>query len=87
MVFDAGGELPKPKRTANNRFRFGSFNHARKLTQSTIELFCKVMNANPESELVLKSISFCEPAEKQRIRQRFVDAGLESERLVLLGLG
>ena len=84
MVFDAGGELPKPKRTANNRFRFGSFNHARKLTQSTIELFCKVMNANPETELVLKSISFCEPAEQLRIRQRFVDAGLESERLVLL---
>ena len=68
MVFDTGGELPIPKRTAGRRFRFGSFNHARKLTQETIDLFCLVMKANPEAELALKSISFCEAAEQQRIR-------------------
>ena len=45
MVFDTGGELPMPKRTAGSQFRFGSFNHARKLTDSTIDLFCKVMEA------------------------------------------
>ena len=73
-----------PKRSAGNRFRFGSFNHARKLTNSTVELFCKVMTANPEAELALKSISFCEPAEKLRIRKRFEQAGLNSERLVLM---
>ena len=84
MVFDTGGELPAPKRTAGERFRFGSFNHARKLTQATIELFCRVMAANPEAELALKSISFCEVAEQQRIRKRFEQAGLASERLVLL---
>ena len=84
MVFDSGGELPLPKRTNAKRFRFGSFNHARKLTKSTIDLFCRVMAANPESELVLKSISFCELAEKQRIRKRFEEAGLASKRLILL---
>ena len=84
MVFDTGGDLPMPKRTANSKFRFGSFNHARKLTQSTIELFCRVMAANPEAELALKSISFCEPSEKRRIRKRFESAGLKSERLILL---
>ena len=84
MVFDSGGELPAPKRTAGERFRFGSFNHARKLTQATIDLFCRVMAANPEAELALKSISFCEAAEQQRIRKRFEQAGLASERLILL---
>ena len=84
MTFDTGGELPAPKRTGGKHFRFGTFNHARKLTQSTIDLFCKVMNANPGSELVLKSISFCEPEEKHRILRRFEKAGLESERLILL---
>ena len=84
MVFDSGGELPLPSRTAGHKFRFGSFNHARKLTQSTIDLYCKVLAMNPESELVLKSISFCEAAEKQRIRKRFEKAGLASERLILL---
>ena len=38
MVFDSGGELTALKRTAGKRFRFGSFNHARKLTQATIDL-------------------------------------------------
>ena len=84
MVFDTGGELPTPKRTAGSRFRFGSFNHARKLTDATIDLFCDVMAANPGTELVLKSISFCEDAEKQRIRGRFEKRGLESKRLNLL---
>ena len=84
MVFDSGGELPKPKRTGGKHLRFGSFNHARKLTKATIDLFCRVMAANPEAELVLKSISFCEVAEQQRIRRRFEEAGLSGERLILL---
>ena len=49
MVFDSGGELPAPKRTARARFRFGSFNHVCKLTQATIDLFCRVMEANPDA--------------------------------------
>ena len=84
MVFDSGGELPIPKRSAGKHFRFGSFNHARKLTEQTLSLFCEVMAANPEAELALKSISFCEPAERIRIRQRFEQAGLEPERLILM---
>ena len=31
MVFDSGGTLPDPLREAGKYFRFGSFNHARKL--------------------------------------------------------
>lgn len=84
MVFDSGGELPLPSRCEASRFRFGSFNHARKLSTQTIELFCRVLQANPDSELVLKSISFREAAEQARIRARFEAAGLASERLILL---
>ena len=70
MVFDSGGELPIPKRSAGKRFRFGSFNHARKLTQSTIELFCKVMAANPDAELT-KEHKFLRTC---RATKEFVDA-------------
>ena len=86
MVFDSGGELPIPKRSAGKRFRFGSFNHARKLTESTIELFCKVMAANPESELALKSISFCEPARNYEYVNVLKKAGLKAKTF-LDGLG
>lgn len=84
MAFDPGGELPLPDRVASERFRFGSFNHARKLTDASIELYCKVMAAVPEAELVLKSISFHEAAEQVRIRERFEKAGLAPERLTML---
>ena len=85
MVFDSGGTLPKPIREAGERFRFGSFNHARKLSDASIELFCAVMQACPNAELVLKSISFHEEAEQLRIRRRFERAGLDPNRLFLLG--
>ena len=85
MVFDSGGTLPDPLREAGKYFRFGSFNHARKLNDASIDLFCEVMRACPDSELVLKSISFHEEAEQERIRQRFERAGLDPERLILLG--
>ena len=52
---------------------------------ASIDLFCEVMRACPDSELVLKSISFHEEAEQERIRQRFERAGLDPERLILLG--
>ena len=85
MVFDSGGTLPKPLREAGEHFRFGSFNHARKLNDVSIELFCSVMHACPNAELVLKSISFHEEAEQMRIRKRFKRAGLDPNRLILLG--
>lgn len=76
--------LPEPQRGAAQRFRFGSFNHSRKLSKQAVELFCGVMAAVPEAELVLKSISFVEPEEQQRVRALFIAAGLASERLILL---
>ena len=65
-------------------FRFGSFNHARKLSDASIDLFCEVMRACPNAELVLKSISFHEEAEQKRIQRRFEQAGLAPNRLKLL---
>ena len=59
-------------------------NHARKLSEASIDLFCSVMKACPNAELVLKSISFHEDAEKTRIQQRFKNAGLDPNRLKLL---
>ena len=85
MVFDPGGMLPTPIRDSGENFRFGSFNHARKLSNASIDLFCDVMRACPNSELVLKSISFHEEAEQTRVRRRFERAGLDPDRLIMMG--
>jgi predicted O-linked N-acetylglucosamine transferase (SPINDLY family) len=84
MAFEPG-ELPLPARAGHPRFCFGSFNHARKLTPRTIELWCRLLKAIPNTDLVLKSISFLETAEQERVQRLFEAAGLEPGRLRLLG--
>lgn len=78
-------DLPTPERTVSGTsFRFGSFNHARKLSRDAVELFTAVMTAVPQAELVLKSISFVEPDEQVRVKHLFLEAGLSKDRLILL---
>ncbi len=84
MAFDPGEGVGLPEREQNERFRFGCFNHARKLSDEGIRLFVDLLDAVPSAELVLKSITFHEKAERERIRSRFERAGLNAERLVLL---
>ncbi len=84
MAFDPGAGLDLPPREVHSRFRFGCFNHARKLSDEAIELFVAVLAAVPQAELILKSISFHEEAERDRIRMRFERVGLAADRLVLL---
>lgn len=84
MAYEPDMPLAEPRRRGNQTFRFGCFNHSRKLNPATATLFASVLRAVPESELVLKSISFIEPEEKFRVHAMMLEAGLESERLVLL---
>jgi len=65
-------------------FRFGSFNNARKLTPETIRLWCRILQVCTDAELVLKSVSFVEPAEQLRILQLFIDEGIAKERILIL---
>jgi len=85
MAYTSKGELPEPQRYSERTpFRFGCFNHTRKLTRAAVNTFVAVMNAVPHAELVLKSISFIEVAEQKRIRQLFSHFGLCPNRLILL---
>ena len=84
MAYDPGNGTPDPNRDYSGNFRFGCFNHARKLTDPTIALFCNVLNECPKSTLFLKSISFHELEEKNRIRNRFELQGIDPKRLIIL---
>ena len=66
------------------RHRFGSFNHSRKIGRDTAMLFALVMNKSPRSELILKSVSFSEDAERQRIRKLLTDSGIDDRRIRIL---
>ncbi len=84
MCFSPGDNLPIKERSFTSKVRFGSFNHARKLSDLTIKLFTEVINSVPNSELVLKSISFHEKAEQIRVQEKFIKAGLNKEKLIIL---
>jgi len=79
-------DLPAAERAqdAAMPLRFGSFNHSRKLSSAAVALFCQVMAAVPHAELVLKSVSFIEPAERDRVTRLFTAAGLQQQRLRVL---
>ena len=84
MAYKPAESLPALERHSGQCFRFGSFNHSRKLNPGTIALYAEVLKAVPNSELVLKSISFVEIAERERVIQALRDAGVDKEQVVLL---
>lgn len=77
-------DLPTLKRVDDTSFRFGSFNHSRKLGEESVSLFCEVMSTVAGSKLVLKSVSFVEPEERERTKKMFMKAGLNPDRLKVL---
>ncbi len=77
-------QLPTIDREEGEKLRFGSFNNSRKLGKDSIKLFCKILNTFPDSQLVLKSITFVEQEEKNRIRNLFIEAGLNPNQLIML---
>ncbi len=85
MAYEPSESLPILECKPRKHFRFGSFNHSRKLNPGTVALFAKVLAAVPESELVLKSISFVETAERERVIENLLKAGVREEQIVLLG--
>ena len=73
------------KRTTNDKsFRFGCFNHSRKFSDACLDLFSMVLKLNEGSKLVLKSQTFGEQAEKERILRRIERRGIDTKRLILL---
>jgi len=84
MAYEPQIKLPTIRDIDRNKFRFGSFNHSRKLNPESIALYARVMQKVPNSELVLKSVSFIEAAECKRIKEALGKAGIQKERLILL---
>jgi len=64
---------------------FGSFNNLSKITTKTIKLWCDVLNAVPNSKIVLKYKFFNDPKLREITVSRFVENGLSPDRIIILG--
>ena len=85
LAYQPPADAPDPERTApDGRFRFGCFNHSRKLSDRCLDLFAAALQGVPDSLLVLKSTTFVEAAERVRIAGRLAERGIGAERLELL---
>lgn len=84
MAYESQIKLPSIGDIDRKIFRFGSFNHSRKLNPESIALYARVLQKVPNSELALKSVSFIEAAERKRITEALEKAGIQKERLILL---
>ena len=64
---------------------FGSFNQSRKITPQTASNWMALLNALPNSKLLLKSKNLGEKVERERILSLFRKLGLAKERLEMRG--
>ncbi len=65
----------------NGFITFGSFNHLAKLTDSTIRLWSRVLDAVPNSRLVLKALPLADKETRELTRRRFADCGIDAARI------
>lgn len=76
--------VPTPA-LVQGRITFGCFNRVEKLVNPVIEAWVDILNAVPGSRLLLKAGALQNEGLCKELRQRFVDRGLDSERLELAG--
>ena len=64
---------------------FGSFNHSIKLSPTTIALWAKVLQAVPDSRLLLKAPALGDTAVREHFIQAFGKHGVATSRLIMQG--
>jgi protein O-GlcNAc transferase len=67
------------------RITFGSFNNLPKLTPEVIALWSKILQAVPNSRLILKVRWFDDQATRERYYNLFANNGIDSKRIKLFG--
>ena len=73
---------PPPLRAAG-RVRFGSFNNPAKFAGPTLALWARLLQAVPDSRLVLRFRGLADPPTADRFRALFAAAGVDAERIDL----
>ncbi len=80
--FPEVGPLPALQ---NGYVTFGSFNNIAKITPHAIFLWLQILHAVPDSRLLLKTRALNDVAVQQSIREIFIQAGIDTRRLQMLG--
>ncbi|MEE9423917.1 MAG: tetratricopeptide repeat protein [Methylococcales bacterium] len=80
---DAPPVAPPPL-IANTHITFGSFNHLPKISARTRALWAQVLDAVPNSRLILKALSLADAGVREQLWSVFAELGIARERIDLL---
>lgn len=72
-------------RDSSRAFTFGSFNYPGKMSECTLGLWRRVLEAVPGSRLLLKAKGFDEPKSRASVQRRLGECGLDLSRVELRG--
>ncbi len=82
---DDAPEVALPPMLENGYVTFGSFNNLAKINSEVIRLWSRVIEAVPESRLLIKNPSLTDEKTRERYYALFEEAGLPRDRVELLG--
>lgn len=86
LCFVPPQSMPRPNpRKPVGPVVFGSLNHLPKITEPTLALWAKVLDAVPDSRLLMKCAAFREDEARNRYRRHFAAKGIADNRLTLEG--
>jgi predicted O-linked N-acetylglucosamine transferase (SPINDLY family) len=83
--FDPYPEVNELPALSNGAITFGSLNRLSKIAEDAFRTWIEIMLAIPGSRLILKIHELSETATRDRILERFTIAGVEAERIIMLG--
>lgn len=77
--------IAPPPRHSSGHVTFGSISSLMKLTDSTLALWSSVLNGIPDSRLIYKAVQLADPALREHVRSRMINAGIPADRLSVEG--
>lgn len=78
-------ECPISLRSSNNVFTFGCFNSVSKLTDDVVSAWSNILKATKNTRIILKARALTDIKTAEWVMQRFVDQGIESDRIECRG--
>lgn len=78
---DTPSITPDPPSTTKGFVTFGCFNNTAKLNAGVLTLWAEILEAVPESRLILKWRTFADQDLKQQITHQFTSKGIDSDRI------
>jgi protein O-GlcNAc transferase len=73
-----------PPALSNGIVTFGSFNNLSKITSSTLSAWARILEATPNSRLLLKNFSLADAQTRQRYLALFAERGINTKRVEFL---